>query len=34
MDDLAIGADTVKDKERKVCLVLQQFFELGLSLKL
>ena len=34
MDDLAIGADSVEDKERNVCLVLQCFHELGLSLKL
>ena len=23
MDDLAIGADSIEDKERKVCLILQ-----------
>ena len=34
MDDLAIGADSTEDKEQKVCLVLQCFHELGLSLKL
>ena len=34
MDNLAIGAISVEDKERKVHLVLQWFCDLGLSLKL
>ena len=34
MDDLAIGADSQEDEERKVHLVLQHFCDLGLSLKL
>ena len=34
MDDLAIGAGLVEDKEQKVHLVLQRFCDLGLSLKL
>ena len=34
MDDLAIGADSLEDEEQKVCLVLQCFHDLGLSLKL
>ena len=34
MDDLTISADSQEDKEQKVRLVLQQFRDLGLSLKL
>ena len=34
MDDLTISADSQEDKEQKVCLILQQFHDLGLSLKL
>ena len=34
MDDLAIGTDSQEDEERKVCLVLQRFRDLGLLLKL
>ena len=34
MDNLAIGASSIEDEDRKVCLVLQQFHDLGLSLKL
>ena len=34
MDDLAIGAESQEDEEQKVHLVLQQFHDLGLSLKL
>ena len=34
MDDLTIGADSQEDEERKACLVLQRFCNLGLSLKL
>ena len=34
MDNLAIGASSVEDKEWKVHLVLQRFRDLGLSLKL
>ena len=34
MDDLAISANSEEDEERKVHLVLQQFRDLGLSLKL
>ena len=34
MDNLAIGADSMEDEEWKVCLILQWFHELGLSLKL
>ena len=34
MDNLAIRATSKEDKEQKVCLVLQQFRDLGLSLKL
>ena len=34
MDNLAIGADSVEDKDQEVHLVLQQFCDLGLSLKL
>ena len=34
MDDLAIGAELQEDKEWKVCLVLQWFRDLRLSLKL
>ena len=34
IDDLAIGANTLEDKERKVYLVLQYFHDLRLSLKL
>ena len=34
MDNLAISATSERDKERKICLVLQQFCNLGLSLKL
>ena len=34
MDNLTIGANSEEDKEWKVCLVLQCFCDLGLSLKL
>ena len=34
MDNLAIGTNSEEDEERKVCLVLQFFHDLGLSLKL
>ena len=34
MDDLTIGKDSTEDEEGKVCLVLQHFHNLGLSLKL
>ena len=34
MDDLAIGAESQEDEDRKVHLVLQWFCDLGLSLKL
>ena len=34
MDDLAIGASSEEDEEQKVRLVLQRFWDLGLSLKL
>ena len=34
MDDLAIGTDSQEDEEQKVCLVLQHFRDLRLSLKL
>ena len=34
MDDLAIGADSLEDEHRKVCLILQHFHNLRLSLKL
>ena len=34
MDNLAIGADSSEDEERKVCLILQHFCDLRLSLKL
>ena len=34
MDDLAISTSSKEDEERKVCLVLQRFRDLGLSLKL
>ena len=34
MDDLVIGASSEEDEEQKVCLILQQFQDLGLSLKL
>ena len=34
MDDQAIGADSLEDEEWKVCLILQWFWDLRLSLKL
>ena len=34
MDDLTISVTSEQDKEQKICLVLQQFHDLGLSLKL
>ena len=34
MDDLAIGAHSTNDLNHKVCLILQQFHNLGLALKL
>ena len=34
MDDLSIGTNSLEDEEQKVCLVLQHFHDLRLSLKL
>ena len=34
MDDLTIGTNSLEDKEHKVCLILQCFHNLRLSLKL